>query len=134
MSSRSLEDLTKYMQQMATVHKQLCAKDGVELLIYCTLRSNEEQDSLYAMGRTAKGNIVTNARAGQSAHNPDKDGKSHAYDCVPLIGGKPMWDDKHPSWRIVGARGEEAGLIWSGRWTGKLKEQAHFQDPGWSKK
>jgi len=121
------------MQQMATVHKQLCKQNGVELLIYCTLRSNAEQNDLYAIGRTAKGHIVTNARAGHSAHNPDPNGKAHAYDCVPMIGGKPMWDDKHPSWRIVGSCGEEAGLTWSGRWSGKLREQAHFQAPEWRK-
>lgn len=133
MSSRSLDDLTKPMQQMAMVHKQLCKQQDIDLLIYCTLRPNLEQAELYAMGRTAKGNIVTNARAGESAHNPDANGKAHAYDCVPLIGGKPMWDDKHPAWRIVVACGEEAGLVASARWSGKLREQAHFQDPEWMK-
>lgn len=133
MSSRSLDDLNQSTRQMAVVHKQLCAARGVELLVYCTLRSNEEQTELYAIGRTKSGVIVTNARAGESAHNPDKFGKASAYDCCPMIAGKPMWDSNHPSWRIVGACGEEAGLVWSGRWAGKLKEQAHFQDPYWRK-
>lgn len=133
MSSRSLEHLNHFTQQAAVVHKQLCAAQGVELLIYCTLRSNAEQDALYEMGRTKPGKIVTNARAGESAHNPDADGQASAYDCCPMIAGKPMWDNAHPAWRIVGACGEQAGLVWSGRWTGKLKEQAHFQDPKWRK-
>lgn len=133
MASRSLEDLTKDMMQRAIVHKQLCEAKGVDLLIYCTLRSNEEQATLYAQGRTTKGAVVTNARPGQSAHNPDKNGKAHAYDCCPLIGGKPIWDASNPAWAIVGSCGEEAGLVWSGRWTGKLKEVAHFQHPSWSK-
>lgn len=34
-----------------------------------TYRSNEEQTDLYAQGRTKKGKIVTNAKAGQSPHN-----------------------------------------------------------------
>ena len=133
MASRSLEDLSKDTMQRATVHKQLCKARVVDLLIYCTLRQNQEQDELYKIGRSLPGKIVTNARAGESAHNPDKDGKAHAYDCCPLIGGKPMWDANHPSWRIVGECGEEAGLVWSGRWTGKLKETAHFQDANWKK-
>jgi len=133
MSSRNLEDLSHDMMRMATVHKQLCKAKGIELLIYCTLRSNEEQDALYEIGRTKSGKIVTNARAGQSAHNPDEFGKSHAYDCCPMISGKPMWDEKHPSWKIAGHCGEEAGLIWSGRWSGKLKETCHFQNPKWGK-
>jgi len=133
MSSRNIDDLNEAMQRCATVHKQLCAAKGVELLIYCTLRSNAEQDGLYAIGRTLPGAIVTNARAGESAHNPDASGESSAYDCCPMIAGKPMWDSKHPSWAIVGACGEEAGLLWAGRWSGKLKESAHFQDPNWRK-
>lgn len=133
MSSRSLEDLNQATKQRAVTHKQLCAEKGVELLIYCTLRSNEEQNALYAIGRTKDGKIVTNARAGESAHNPDEFGKAAGYDCVPTIAGKPMWDSNHPAWRIVGACGEEAGLIWSGRWTGKLRETCHFQDPFWKK-
>lgn len=133
MSSRSLDDLNKYTREAAIKHIKLCQDDGVELLIYCTLRDNDEQDRLYAIGRTKHGKIVTNSRAGQSAHNPDENGHASAYDCCPMIGGKPMWNTKHPSWAIVGKRGEEAGLVWSGRWTGKLRETAHFQDPKWRK-
>lgn len=133
MSSRSLEDLAPRVRQAAILHQRLCAARGVELLIYCTLRSDAEQDELYAIGRTKLGKIVTNARAGESAHNPDADGKAHAYDCCPMVNGKTMWEPKHPAWAIVGACGEEAGLVWSGRWKGKLREQAHFQDPAWSK-
>ena len=133
MSSKSLSDLNEEMQLKAEEHVRLCAESGVELLIYCTLRSNEEQDSLYASGRTVAGNIVTNARAGQSAHNPDADGKSSAYDCCPMISGKPVWDTKNPLWAVVVAKGEEAGLLASARWQGKLKESAHFQDPRWKK-
>lgn len=133
MSSRSLDDLNQYTLDAAIKHKQLCKLDGVELLIYCTLRSNEEQNDLYAIGRTNPGKIVTNARAGESAHNPDEFGRASAYDCCPMIAGKPIWDGKHPAWQIVIKRGEEAGLLASARWTGKLKEQAHFQDPSWRK-
>jgi len=133
MSSRSIDDLTQFMRQAAIDHIQLCHAEGVELLIYCTKRDNKEQDELYAIGRTAKGKIVTNARAGQSAHNPDKDGKSSAYDCCPMISGKPMWDSKHPSWAIVIKNGELAGMLASARWSGSLKEQAHFQSPSWRK-
>lgn len=35
----------------------------------CVHRFNAEQDQLYAQGRTTKGKIVTNAKAGQSKHN-----------------------------------------------------------------
>lgn len=133
MSSRSLDDLCDSVRQAAVDHIQLCASEGIDLLIYCTLRSGDEQKELYAQGRTTKGAIITNARAGESAHNPDKDGKAHAYDCCPMIGGKPMWDSKHKAWQIVIKNGELAGLVASARWAGKLKEQAHFQDKHWKK-
>lgn len=133
MSSRSLDDLDQYTKDAAKKHIALCAQDGVELLIYCTKRDNKEQEELYAIGRTKPGKIVTNARAGESAHNPNANGKAAAYDCCPMVGGKPLWDAKHPAWAVVGKRGEEAGLVWSGRWTGKLKETAHFQNPNWRK-
>lgn len=133
MASRDIKDLNSDMVGMARVHMQLCEVKGIQLLIYCTARSAAEQTALYAIGRSLKGKIVTNARAGQSAHNPDLTGKASAYDCVPLIGGKAMWDSKHPSWAIVGLYGEEAGLVWSGRWSGALRETAHFQDPRWKK-
>lgn len=129
MASKSLDDLTPDMKRMAQRHIQLCKEQGYDLLIYCTLRPNSEQNDLYAQGRTAPGKIVTNARAGESAHNPDDNGKAHAYDCCPLDGGKAIWDSNHPAWRVVGSCGEAAGLVWSGRWAGKLKETAHFEDP-----
>jgi len=133
MSSRSLDYLDQYTKEAAMKHIELCAKDGVDLLIYCTRRDNKEQDELYAIGRTKPGKIVTNARAGDSAHNPNEKGKASAYDCCPTIHGKPIWDTKNPAWAIVGKNGEEAGLVWSGRWTGKLRETAHFQNPHWRK-
>lgn len=130
MSSRSLKDLDKALMPMAVNHIKLCASKGVELLIYTTYRSDAEQDILYNVGRNPpSGKIVTNARAGQSDHNHvDVDGRpaSKAYDCVPMLHGKPIWDTSHPYWAIVGSCGEEVGLVWSGRWTGKMKEMAHF--------
>jgi peptidoglycan L-alanyl-D-glutamate endopeptidase CwlK len=41
----------------------------VRLRFTHTYRSIEEQNALYAQGRTIKGNIVTNAKGGESYHN-----------------------------------------------------------------
>ena len=40
-----------------------------KMLIVSTLRTFEEQDELYAIGRTKAGRKVTNSRGGQSLHN-----------------------------------------------------------------
>lgn len=129
MASRSIDDLTPHMRELAVKFLDRCAQAQVDVLIYCTLRSNAEQDELYAQGRTKPGRIVTNARAGQSSHNPDQTGKSRAFDCVPMVGGKPQWSD-NDLYLKIGKIGEEIGLKWSGRWSGKLKEVAHFSEDG----
>lgn len=128
MASRSIDDLTPECRAKAVKFLDICGVAGIDVLIYCTLRSNEEQDRLYAQGRTVPGDIVTNARAGQSLHNPQPgQNKSRAFDCVPMLGGKPQWGNK-AAYLKMGAIGESVGLTWAGRWTGKLRETAHFQD------
>lgn len=44
-------------------------KAGTPFKVYSGLRTFEEQNELYAKGRTKPGNIVTKARGGQSMHN-----------------------------------------------------------------
>jgi len=53
---------------------------GVRLRFAQTLRTFEEQDELYAQGRTKAGPIVTNAKGGQSYHN-----YGLAFDIVLMI-------------------------------------------------
>jgi hypothetical protein len=134
MASRDLNDLRQDIRLKAQQHISLCASDGIDLLVYCTHRSYKEQDELYALGRsvikkygkTAK--IVTNSRAGQSKHNHyEKEiPASLAYDCVPCIHGKPQWDNQALI-NKVGEHGESVGLLWAGRWSGRLKESVHFE-------
>lgn len=129
MASRSLDDLTPEVKKMALMHISACRAMGIELLIYCTLRTNEEQADLYAIGRTRPGNVVTNALPGNSLHNPDNQGKARAYDAVPTLAGKPQWDDTRLI-GLMGVCGESVGLEWAGRWQGRLRESVHFQKAG----
>ena len=99
---------------------------GLDVLIYCTMRTDDEQAALYAQGRTAPGPVVTNARPGASLHNPQRDGKAWAFDAVPLKHGKAQWADD-AALNAMGRAGEAAGLEWAGRWRGKLRERVHFQ-------
>src|SRR3990172_3976840 len=129
MSSRKLSDLRQDVRQMAEKHIELCTSAGIDLLIYCTYRSNQEQNELYAQGRTAPGKIITNARGGESQHNKIdamKQPAAEGYDCVPVKNGKAIWDGKDSAWAIVIKCGEESGLQASARWSGKLREQCHF--------
>jgi peptidoglycan L-alanyl-D-glutamate endopeptidase CwlK len=126
--SRRLEDLDVQMRVLVTRMQAQAAEEGIDLLITCTWRSDEEQAALYAQGRTKPGKIVTGARPGQSRHNVMKGGKpaSRAVDVVPLENGKCMWDPSHPSWARIAEIGEGLGLEWAGRWK-RMREFPHFQ-------
>ena len=104
---------------------ELCAHAGLSLLVTQALRTWEEQDKLYAQGRTAPGPIVTNAKGGQSYHN-----FGLAFDVVVLDSiGKADWDTGHPGWAQAAQLGKSAGLEWGGDWT-KFKDLPHFQYTG----
>ena len=124
MASRSLDDLLPVVKRKAEEFRKLCADHGMDILIYCTYRSPEEQNGLYAQGRSKPGKIVTNARGGESWHN-----HRCAFDFVPMVAGKPAWGDTN-LYRKAGVIAESVGLEWAGRWTGSLRETAHCQYTG----
>lgn len=126
MSSRSLDDLALPVKTAALDFIKAASAGGLEVLIYCTLRSSVEQANLYAMGRTKPGAIVTHAMPGHSLHNPDQSGKSWAFDAVPMLHGKAMFHDDILINRM-GLIAESVGLQWAGRWRGRLRERVHFQ-------
>lgn len=130
MPSRKIEDLHPDLQPVCREFLRRCEAAGLDILITCTYRSAAEQSQLYAQGRNGNpGPRVTNARAGQSAHNFLLDGRaaSRAFDIVPLVNGKPMWSDKHPAWQQAGLIGMELGLNWYGRPDAAFREFPHFE-------
>lgn len=137
MASRSIGDLSSPMQVLCNRHLDRCRRDtelrrrGVEVFLTCTFRDDEEQNRLYAQGRTTAGRIVTNAKAGQSAHNhktPQGEPAADAYDLGILVNGKLVWDDSE-AWETVGAHGVTVGLKWYGAPGAKFPEKPHFQNP-----
>ena len=94
-------------------------------------RSNEEQDALYAQGRTEPGNIVTNLRGGQSIHNTDP---SRAVDLAPYVPGRGVvWDDVglfHELYGVILCCASQRGIEieWGGHWT-RFVDRPHFQVP-----
>jgi len=91
---------------------------GLTVIITQGLRTIEQQDALYAQGRTIPGNIVTNAKGGTSYHN-----YGLAVDFAVKVAGKVSWDAKvdsneanGPDYDEVGKVGEGFGLEWGGRW------------------
>ena len=92
-------------------------KQGIVLRITSGFRTWEEQNKLFAQGRTAGGKRVTNARGGQSWHN-----YGLAIDVVQMVAGVPQW---RADWVKIGEIGEKHGFEWGGRW--KFVDKPHFQ-------
>lgn len=122
-NSRNISDLNPRVAKMAQSMIDKCHAEGIDLLITSTYRDSESQAALYAKGRTAPGPKVTNAKPGQSFHN-----WRVAFDVVPLVHGKAVWDDA-ALWKRIGEIGESVGLEWAGRWQ-TFKEMPHFQYTG----
>lgn len=130
MASRKIEHLHPTLQPIAREFIRRCQERGLSTFIVCTYRSNAEQDELYAQGRTISGTVVTNAKAGQSAHNktlPDGTPASMAFDIGVLYNGKYDVRGVSPEWNESGLVGMELGLEWYGAPGAKFKEKPHFQ-------
>ena len=99
--------------------------NGIQLNVISGTRTFEEQDALYAQGRSTDGNIVTNARGGYSNHN-----FGIAFDIGVFSGNRYLQES--PLYKAVGALGMELGLEWGGNWK-TIVDQPHFQlRPAWA--
>ncbi|MBL3550100.1 M15 family metallopeptidase [Chryseobacterium sp. KMC2] len=93
------------------------------------LRSFEEQERLYAIGRLTSGKKVTNAKAGQSIHN-----YGFAVDICLIIDGKMAswgtakdWDnDRVADWYECVKIFARHGWDWGGNWK-TFKDLPHFE-------
>lgn len=150
LTSRNIDDLVLPARMRCVNHLTACRKRFLDVIIICTLRDEEAQNDLYAIGRTREqlnaaglyrinpkpGKIVTNAKAGEGMHQ-----YGCAYDLGALRHGKLVWStlgngiDDDPSdddtddlelWQRIGVAGEECGLEWAGRWKA-FREFPHFQ-------
>lgn len=127
--SRSLDDLDPRVAALCRQHLALCEAHGIKVIVTFTFRSKETQAALYAQGRTEPGEIVTNAKPGESFHN-----YGLAYDLVPLKpNGAADWDVKSATaaarWNEIGALGKSLGLRWGGDFH-SIKDRPHFEWSG----
>jgi peptidoglycan L-alanyl-D-glutamate endopeptidase CwlK len=103
-------------------------KGNAQLRMTQAYRTFQEQNALYAIGRTKKGKRVTNASGGYSYHN-----YSLAFDfCLIIDGNKVSWDinedydkDGTSDWqeviKVFTDKGYESGGIWT------LRDWPHIQ-------
>jgi hypothetical protein len=96
---------------------------GLVVEVVQGMRTFAEQDELYAKGRTKPGEIVTQARGGESNHN-----YGLAVDLCPFTDDKPDWNAPMRTWAAIGAAAEKHGLEWGGQWK-KFIDKPHVQLP-----
>ena len=147
-----LVELAPQVKALAEEVCQRCERAGVTLLAYCAYRSPQQQAKLWRQSRTraeveAKaqkfrdrhlevlaeillgvgpqdgvlGQHVTRAASGESWHQYHE-----AFDAVPLVGGKAMWNASAPQWQIYGRACRDSGLQWAGDWE-QFREFPHAQ-------
>jgi peptidoglycan L-alanyl-D-glutamate endopeptidase CwlK len=125
MDEKSKERLNQLNPYIAYLGEQLilkCAEQNINIKITQGLRTYEEQNALYAQGRTTPGRIVTNAPGGFSIHN-----FGYAFDIVILDSNYEDgldWTDEH--YYPIGQIGKSIGLEWGGDFT-SIKDTPHFQ-------
>ena len=131
MASRLKSDLNEILAQAydkACAEYQLLYPNSPQPFLTCTYRSPDEQNQLYAQGRTEKGKIVTQAKGGESPHNYNP---SAAFD-IGFIGL-----NKNLDWSEVNFKNfadiicKNPLIEWGGSW--KFKDTPHFQLKDWRK-
>ena len=132
-SEGHIKKLEKNFAKSVTKWFQDCWAKKLYVLIYCSARTQDEQEELYKKGRSLPGPKVTNARGypPQSLHIDQGEG-ARAIDFVPLaenkVGWTAAWDDEESyeiAHKIAKATGGLRRLDW---------ETPHLEDStvkGW---
>ena len=124
-SERCIASLHPQVQPLARSLIQIAAEHGVEIRVISGNRTYEEQNVLFAQGRTTAGKIVTRAQGGWSNHN-----FGLAFDIGVWEGGH--YQEESKSYRIVGNLGKAIGLEWGGDWK-SIVDEPHFEVvPKWA--
>lgn len=108
---------------------ETAAEEDIQIVITETVRTMEQQEKLYAQGRTAEGDIVTYARPGEAYHN-----YGLAVDfAIENRNGEVIWDTSYDGnnngksdWMEVVDIAKELGFEWGGDWYG-FKDYPHLQ-------
>lgn len=122
-------DLNPIVKERSNQLIEKAAQKGILVVITDGFRSVEDQNQLYKKGRTTEGNIVTNAKGGESYHN-----YGLAVDfALKNSSGNIIWDMKYdgnqngkPDWDEVVAIAKEFGFEWGGDWA-QFKDYPHLQ-------
>jgi peptidoglycan L-alanyl-D-glutamate endopeptidase CwlK len=120
-SQKNIASLHPDLQPLATRLIETANDQGINAKVISGLRTYEEQDELFAQGRTKPGKVVTKAKGGQSIHN-----FGCAFDVGVFSEDGRTYHGESKHYKTLGQIGESLGLEWGGRWAGFVDEP-HFQ-------
>ncbi len=127
MASRKLTDADPRLADAFCKGRAAYQQDypGKVISITCTHRSTEEQQELYAHGRSKPGQIVTqiDGVTKKSNHNFYP---SRAIDFCIEVGGKVVWAEAE--YKVAGPYFAAQGLQWGGNWK-TFKDLPHVELP-----
>ena len=123
---RDIKMCHQELQEKAEKLILACRGKGLLIGISECFRTVEEQNVLYAKGRTTAGKIVTNARGDSYASHHQW---GTAFD-IYRNDGKGAYNDNDGFFNKVGNIGKSIGLEWGGEWTSPV-DKPHFQLPQW---
>lgn len=154
MSSRKITDLEFGIRKKVKGMIAELARNGVDLLIYCTYRSPEEQARLYRKSRNLRqielkakkfrdrdlgvfADILMNVgpQKGKLGWHVTFAGPGEswhqycqAFDAVPMINGKCGWSTEiyGEQWKLYGKIAKKHGFYWAGDWK-DFEEYPHCQ-------
>lgn len=119
-SAKNIATLAPEVQPLATRLIEEAQAQGINAKVISGHRSYEEQDDLYAKGRTAPGKVVTKARGGYSWHN-----FGLAFDIGIFSSDSKTYYGESAAYKEVGNIGKSLGLEWGGEW--QFVDEPHFQ-------
>jgi peptidoglycan L-alanyl-D-glutamate endopeptidase CwlK len=103
----------------------LLEPDGINIRVTRGLATFAEQAAIYEQGRGAAGIIVTNAKAGFSAHN-----FGYAVDAAPddpdFPAWVPDWDARDDRWKDLLAKALTCGLAEGAQWRSVKPDSPHL--------
>jgi len=118
-SSNAIGSLNPHVASLARKFLELTHANNLDVRITNAFRSWDEQDRVFAQGRTMPGSVVTNAEGGDSYHN-----WGLAFDAAPYENGKISNDIN--KYTKMGQLGQQVGLEWGGTFK-SIVDLPHFQ-------
>lgn len=120
-SEKNIATLAPEVQPLARSLIERAVAQGINAKVISGTRSYEEQNELYAQGRSKAGKIVTKARGGYSWHN-----FGLAFDIGIFSADNKTYYGESNAYATCGKIGKELGLDWGGDWK-DFQDEPHYQ-------